>query len=107
RSVAATLVGAEAKRHHGLLGGRRREARDAGEPSSPAPGLPAVLPGDVTADVLLFGGDHALLLLEGALLRAPALGALCDECRVPAGIRRRGPGPLGQDVVYGAHEADA
>src|SRR5690606_7502924 len=107
RSVAATLVGAEAKRHHGLLGGRRREARDAGEPSSPAPGLPAVLPGDVTAAVLLFGGAHAMLLVECALLREPALRALCDECGVPAGIRRRGPGLEVQDVVYDRIEEDA
>src|SRR5262245_41072176 len=80
--IAATLRDIEPKRHRAGLANRRAETRDTLESFAASFGLLRVLPRDVTANVVFFTGDHARLLVEGTLLRQPALRALMHEVLV-------------------------
>src|SRR5205085_12503680 len=71
--IAAPFTHLEPQRHRPFGRNDRTEPWQPVEPFAPALGLFGVLPRNVAGDVIALFGNDALLLLERALLRQPAL----------------------------------
>src|SRR5687767_7371093 len=105
--VAPAIARFESERHRVLILYGRTQTRQSLESLAPSLGLLRVLAGDVSGDVIGFGGDLLLLLIERSQLRQASLGALKHESLVRTGIWRRAVALEVQDVVNDGAEESA